>query len=114
VTELAARLVLLTYNLWSLFTRLMGLRPGHHREAIQSRRDFLFLAAQVVDSGRQRVVKLAVKAEWWRVWKACYERLRTWLGATAPQFEAAGQTLRRLARQTTENPDETLLQPASG
>jgi hypothetical protein len=25
VTELAARLVLLTYNLWSLFTRLMGL-----------------------------------------------------------------------------------------
>ncbi len=114
VTELAARLVLLTYNLWSLFTRLMGLTPGHHSEAIKSRRDFLFLAAQVVESGRQRVVKLAVKAEWWSVLKACYERLRTWLAATAPQLEAAGQSLRRLARQTTEDPEETLLQPASG
>ena len=48
VTELAARLVLLTYNLWSLFTRLMGLNPGHHTEAIKSRRNFLFMAAQVV------------------------------------------------------------------
>lgn len=114
VTELAARLVLLTYNLWSLFTRLMGLNPGHHTEAVKSRRDFLFLAAQVVESGRQRVVKLAVKAQWWEVLKACYQRLRTWLVATAPQLEAAGNTLRRLARQTTENPDGTLLQPASG
>jgi len=51
VTELAARLVLLTYNLWSLFTRLMGLNPGHHTEAIKSRRNFLFMAAQ---SGRKR------------------------------------------------------------
>jgi Transposase DDE domain group 1 len=113
VTELAARLVLLTYNLWSLFTRLLGLTPGHHSEAVTSRRDFLFLAAQVVESGRQRVVKLAVKSEWWAVLKACYERLRTWLATTAPQLEAAGQLLRRLARQTTENPDETLRQPAT-
>jgi hypothetical protein len=29
-------------------------------------------------------------------------------------LEAAGEVLRRLARQTTENTDETLLQPASG
>ena len=101
VTELAVRLVLLTYNLWSLFTRLMGLTPGHHSEAIKSRRDFLFLAAQVVESGRQRTVKLAVKAEWWAVLKGCYERLRTWLESTAPQLEAQGDFLRRLARQTT-------------
>jgi len=86
VTELAARLVLLTYNLWSLFTRLMGLNPGHHTEAVKSRRDFLFLAAQVVESGRQRVVKMAVKAQWWEVLKGCYERLRSWLGSTAPQM----------------------------
>jgi hypothetical protein len=112
VTELAARLVLLTYNLWSLFTRLLGLTPGHHAEAVTSRRDFLFLAAQVVQSGRQRVVKLAVKASWWEVLKGCYERLRTWLAATAPQLEAAGGLLRRLARQTTENPDAPLLQSA--
>ena len=111
VTELAARLVLLTYNLWSLFTRLMGLNPGHHSEAIKSRRDFLFMAAQVVASGRQRTVKLAVKAEWWTTLKACYERLRTWLGATAPQLEEQGQWLRLLPRQHTEDPLAWLGQP---
>ena len=114
MTELAARLVLLTYNLWSLFTRLMGLNPGHHSEAVKSRRDFLFLAAQVVESGRQRVVKLAVKAEWWETLKACYERLRTWLATTAPQLEAAGGLLRRLARQTTQILEESFLQSPSG
>jgi len=104
VTELAARLVLLTYNLWSLFTRLMGLNPGHHTEAIKSRRNFLFMAAQVVESGRQRTIKLAVKADWWEVLKGCYERLRTWLAATAPQLESQGNFLRLLARQTTDDP----------
>lgn len=49
-------------------------------------------------------MKLAVKAEWWARLKACYERLRTWLAATAPQLKAAGQLLRRLARQATETP----------
>jgi hypothetical protein len=111
VTELAARLVLLTYNLWSLFTRLMGLNPGHHTEAIKSRRNFLFLAAQVVESGRQRTVKLAVTTEWWQVLKGCYERLRTWLAATAPQLESQGNFLRLLARQTTDDPLEWLAQP---
>lgn len=108
VTELAARLVLLNYNLWSLFTRLMGLNPGHHTEAVKSRRSFLFMAAQVVESGRQRTVKLAVKQEWWIVLKGCYERLRTWLATTAPQLESQGDFLRRLARQTTDDPLEWL------
>ncbi len=110
VTELAARLVLLTYNLWSLFTRLMGLNQGHHTEAVTSRRDFLFLAAQVVQSGRQRLVKLAVKQEWWNVLKGCYERLQSWLVSTAPQLEENGEILRRLARKTNEKP---LLIPSS-
>ena len=110
VTELAARLTLPTYNLWSLFTRLMGLNPGHHTEAIKSRRNFLFLAAQVVESGRQRTLKLAVKADWWQVLKSCYERLRTWLAATAPQLESQGNFLRLLVRQTTHDPLEWLAQ----
>jgi hypothetical protein len=108
VTELAARLVLLTDNLWSLFTRLVGLNPGHHTEAIKSRRNFLFMAAQVVESGRQRTLKLAVKAEWWAVLKGRYERLRTWLATTAPQLESQGNFLRQLARQTTDDPLEWL------
>lgn len=106
VTELAARLVLL------VFTRLMGLNPGHHPEAIKSRRNFLFMAAQVVASGRQHTLKLAVTAEWWQVLKGCYERLRTWLAATAPQLESQGNFLRLLARQTTDDPLEWLAQPA--
>ena len=63
---------------------------------------------------RQRAVvtELAVKAQWWAVLKACYERRRTWWVSTAPQLEATGQMLRRLARQTTGNPEETLPQPA--
>ena len=66
------------------------------------------MAAQVVESGRQRTLKLAVKAEWWQVLKGCYERLKTWLATTAPQLEAQGSFLRQLARQTTDDPLEWL------
>lgn len=111
VSELASRLVLMAYNLWSLFTRLMGLTPGHHSEAVTSRRNFLFMAAQVVLSGRQRTVKLAVKTKWWDVLKACYQRLKDWLVSTAPQLEATGKMLGRLARQTNEM---NLLDPVPG
>jgi hypothetical protein len=104
VMERAARLVLLTYNLWTLFTRLMGLHPGHHSEAIKSRRDFLLMAAQLVESGRQHTLKLAVKADWRNMLKACYERLRTWLAITAPQLEKQGDFLRHLARHLTAAP----------
>ena len=55
---------------------------------------FLFMAAQVVESGRQRTVK----PEWWIVLKGCYERLRTWLTTTTPQLATQGDFLRRLAR----------------
>ena len=111
VTEMAARLVLLTYNLWTLFTRLMGLNPGYHSEAVKSRRDFLLMAAQLVASGRQRTVRLAGKADWWNVLKGCYERLRTWLATTAPQLEKQGDFLRQLARNLTADPLEWLDQP---
>jgi hypothetical protein len=65
VTETAARLLLLTYNLWTLFVRLMGAEPGQHVEAVRSRRQFLVLAAQLVRTGRQKVWKLAVSRAWW-------------------------------------------------
>jgi hypothetical protein len=72
-------------------------------------------------SGRQRTLKLAVKAEWWQVLKGRYER--TWLATTTQQLESQGdgfglQTtpvpgaatlvpsrfLRQIARQTTDDP----------
>jgi hypothetical protein len=55
---------------------------------------FLFMAAQVVESGRQRTVK----PEWWIVLKGCYERLRTWLTTATPLLATQGDFLRRLAR----------------
>ena len=64
VTESAARLVWLTYNLWTLFVRLMALEPGQHTEAVRSRRQFLVLAAQMRCSGRRRTWNLAVGREW--------------------------------------------------
>jgi hypothetical protein len=54
VTEVAARLVWLTYNLWKLFMRLMGLESEQHTEALRSRRQFLVLAAQMSWCWRQR------------------------------------------------------------
>ncbi len=106
VTEVAARLVLLTYNLWTLFVRLMGLEPGQHTEAVRSRRQFLVLAAQLSWSGRQRRWKLAVTPRWWRQLKGCYQRLSQWLKETAPQLERQRQFLRLLAFETPADPGE--------
>jgi hypothetical protein len=66
----------------------------------------------VVQSGRQRTLKLAVKADWWEVLKGCYQRLQSWLVTTAPQLESQGNFLRLLARQAIEDPLEWLAQPA--
>jgi hypothetical protein len=106
VTEVAARLVWLTYNLWTLFVRLMGLEPEQHTEAVRSRRQFLVLAAQMSWSGRQRRWKLAVTSRWWHELKGCYQRLCRWLQATAPQLERQRQFLRLLAFETPVDPGE--------
>jgi hypothetical protein len=106
VTESAARRVWLTYNLWTLFVRWMGLEPRQHTEAVRSWRQFLILAAQMSWSERQRTWKLAVGKEWWQQLKGCYERLCLWLKATAPQLETQRQFLRLLAFQTPVEPRE--------
>ena len=85
VTALAARLLLLVYNLWTLFVRL--LEPARHVEAAGSRRWFLIIAARLVKSGRQLAVQLSVKDAWWQQLKAGYERVARWLAATAPQLK---------------------------
>ncbi len=110
VTEAAARLLLLTYNLWTLFVRLMGAEPGQHVEAVRSRRQFLVLAAQLVRTGRQKVWKLAVSQDWWATLKACYERLCLWLTTTAPQLEKQRSFLRLLAFETPVDPAEWFAQ----
>ena len=53
VSETAARLLLLTCNLWSLFVRVLK-QEGCHREAITSRDALLVMPAKLVESGRQK------------------------------------------------------------
>jgi len=106
ITETAARLLLVTYNLWTLFVRLMGAEPGQHVEAVRSRRQFLILAAQLVRTGRQKIWKLAVQPGWWQTLKACYERLCAWLRTTAPQLEKQRDFLRLLTHATPVDPVE--------
>ena len=59
VSALAARLLLLVYNLWSLFVRL--LEPTRQVEAAGSRRWFLVIAARLVESGRQKPLQVSVQ-----------------------------------------------------
>lgn len=85
VTEVAARLILVAYNLWNLFLRL--LEPSRHVEARQGRRWFLIFSARLTRSARQRTWNLAVCGDWWARLKAGYKRLLEWLALTAPQLE---------------------------
>jgi len=87
-TEMAARLMLLTYNCWNLFLRLM--EPSRHVEAFQGRRWFLLMAARLVKSGRELKAKVSVVGEWWRMVSDGFERVCTWLEATVPQLEFGG------------------------
>jgi hypothetical protein len=84
VTSLAARLLLLAYNLWNLFLRLIN--PKEHMEAARGRRWFLLIAARLVKSGRQKTLQVAVAGDWWKQLRAGYQRVAEWLAATAPQL----------------------------
>lgn len=88
VTELAARLTLLSYNLWSLFVRFFNLNK--HQEAKTSRKDFLLIAAQLVESGREHVLKMAACENMWSKIQVGYQRLIAWLKSTAPQLGLSG------------------------
>ena len=91
VTDLAARLLLLTYNLWNLFLRLM--RPDKHLEAITGRKWFLLIAARLTKSSRQRQMQLAVGGTWWAELKDGYQRICQWITSTAPQLRPPEQKI---------------------
>jgi hypothetical protein len=86
VSQSSARMLLLVYNLWSLFVRVLK-NQGGHTEAIRSRHELLFIPAKLVLSGRQRVVKVAVGSKFAGFLKQAYRRLEQWLGRTAPQLK---------------------------
>lgn len=91
VTEIAARLLLLTYNLWTLFSRLM--QPQKHTEAGTGRRWFLLIAAQLITSGRQRTMKISVAQQWLDDLMQGCQKIYRWLNSTAPQLKSLLQSL---------------------
>ena len=90
VAESASRLMLIVYNLWSLFVRVLSDRDGH-TEAVTSRYELLMLPGRLVKSSRQKRVKLSVSRKLKASLKAAYTRLEQWLNATAPQLRLYGE-----------------------
>jgi autotransporter translocation and assembly factor TamB len=84
-TELAARLLLLVYNLWVLFVRFIV--PHKHTEAKRGRRWFLLIAARLVQSGRQKEVQISIRGGWAEQLRDGYLRLHDWIRTTAPQLK---------------------------
>jgi hypothetical protein len=84
VTQVAARLLLVAYNTWNLFFRLM--EPDRHVEARHGRRWFLFISARLVKSSRQRSWKMAISGHWRAELMQGYQRVFQWLNLTAPQL----------------------------
>jgi hypothetical protein len=85
VSQSSARMLLLVYNLWSLFVRVLK-NEGGHTEAIKSRYELLLIPAKMVLSGRRKIVKLAVGKQLASFLKQAYRRLEEWLSRTAPQL----------------------------
>lgn len=110
VTECAARLLLLTYNLWSLFTRVLQ-GEGRHHEAITSRDELLVIPAKLIESGRQKTLRLSVGADWWCALSRAYQRLQRWLGATAAQLLPQQTFERFLCWNNPLSPDNWLANP---
>lgn len=84
-TELAARLLLMVYNLWVLFVRFIV--PQKHTEAKRGRRWFLLIAARLVQSGRQKAVQVSIRGGWAEQMRDGYLRLHDWIRTTAPQLK---------------------------
>ena len=97
-SELAARLLLVVYNLWVLFVRFI--EPKKHTEAKRGRRWFLLIAARLVQSGRQKEVQISIRGGWAKQSRTGYTKLHEWISTTAPQ-------LKRVVIAPAENPGST-------
>jgi hypothetical protein len=83
-TELAARLLLMVYNLWTLFVRFIV--PQKQTEAKRGRRGFLLIAARPVQSGRQKEVHVSISDGGVQLLRDGDLRLHEWIRTTAPQL----------------------------
>jgi hypothetical protein len=88
VTEFAARMTILSYNVWSIFVRFFNL--SKHEEAQCSRKEFLFIPSSLTRSGRETILKMSVTDRLWDRIRDGYHRLVSWLHGTAPQLKLNG------------------------
>jgi hypothetical protein len=87
-TEFAARMTILSYNLWSIFVHFFNL--SKHEEAKCSRKEFLLIASSLTRTGRETTLKMAVSDRLWKRIREGYQRLLFWLQQTAPQLKLDG------------------------
>ena len=85
VSETAARMLLLVYNLWTMFTRVLK-NQDKHSEAITTRYELLLIPGKIVKTGREKTIVLSVGKRLETLLKAAYKRLHEWLSQTAPQL----------------------------
>jgi hypothetical protein len=62
-------------------------QDGVHAEALTSRDQFLLIPAKLVESGRQKTVKLSIGSNGWATLPEAYNKLQAWLASTASQFK---------------------------
>ena len=103
VSECAARLLLVVYNLWSMFVRVLK-DDGMHTEAVTSRYELLMIPGRLTKSGGKRTLHLAVGEKLGRLLKSAYKRLLAWLGETAPQLVLTNENPQWLFFNPLEHP----------
>lgn len=84
ITNIAHKLNVLSYNLWSMFVRVFEYTK--HSEAKNSRKNFLMFTGKLINHGNQRTVKLAVANRIRNKVEEGYIRLLKWISSTAPQL----------------------------
>ena len=70
-------------------------------------------AAKLVESGRQKTLKLGVGEKWWAAISQAYKRLERWLATTAPQLDCQQTFERYLCWNNPLNPENWLASPST-
>lgn len=84
ITDMASKLNILSYNLWSMFVRVFDYTK--HSEARNSRKNFLMFTGKLINHGNQKTIKIAVADRIIDKVKEGYQRLLDWISSTAPQL----------------------------
>ena len=84
VTELASQFSVLSYNIWSLYSRFFNVK--NHREAKHSRKNFMQIVSKWTVSSRQKTLLMSIPERIMHTLSDGYKRLYRWLSSTAPQL----------------------------